>query len=217
MEKNKIAIVIPAFNEEKTIISILNKVKNYGVPIVIDDGSNDKTKELIEKNKFKFQSNLKNMGYNYSLIKGIKYAYFKKYKYIINFDADGQHKVSDLKKIIRYLKKNDLVYTVRNKYGRISEYLFSFLARSIYKIQDPLSGLKGYRSTIFNNYKFTFEHQLLGSDILINSLNKNFKIKFFKIIVNNRKDNSRIGNSFYANIVVIKSCFYLIKNFFIKK
>ena len=41
------------------------------------------------------------MGYKYSLIKGIKFAYLNKFKIIISFDADNQHKF-DLKKIINY-------------------------------------------------------------------------------------------------------------------
>ena len=72
MEKNKIAIVIPVYNEEKTIISILKKVKKIGKPIIINDCSTDETKKLLLKNRDKFESNKSNIGYSRSLIKGLK-------------------------------------------------------------------------------------------------------------------------------------------------
>ena len=49
MERSEVAIVIPCYNEEKTIISVINSSIIYGVPIVIDDNSSDRTHELIKK------------------------------------------------------------------------------------------------------------------------------------------------------------------------
>ena len=61
-----LSIIIPAFNEEKTIIQILEKIKNnssnlikYEV-IVIDDGSTDQSKKLLENNKHLFDKLLVN-------------------------------------------------------------------------------------------------------------------------------------------------------------
>ena len=73
------SIIIPVFNEEKTIKILLDKVleqKNIEKEIiVIDDCSTDKTKHLIEteyKNKVKFISNYKNFGKGYCVRKGIE-------------------------------------------------------------------------------------------------------------------------------------------------
>ena len=217
MEKNKIAIVIPAFNEEKTIISVILKAKKYGVPIVINDGSTDRTEKLLLRHNVNVRKNTKNMGYHFSIKKGIKYAYSKNYKYIVTYDADGQHKIADLKKTIEYLKKNDLVYTERNKLGRFSEKIFSMLSNTLFKVEDPLSGLKGYKSNIFLNYKFNFNENLFGSEILINSINRNYKIKKFNINCNTRKDKSRIGSSLLIDIKIIMSSLLLIKKYFVDK
>lgn len=217
MEKNKIAIVIPAFNEEKTIISVVLKAKKYGVPLVVNDGSTDGTEKLLLKRSIRVIKNFKNSGYHFSIKKGIKYAYSKNYKYIVTFDADGQHKITDLKKTVEYLKKNDLVYTERNKYGRFSEKIFSLFSSTLFKIKDPLSGLKGYKSDIFFNYKFNFKENLFGSEILINSINKNFKIKKFDIRVYKRKDKSRVGSSILVDLQIFMSCFLLLKKYFTDK
>ncbi len=214
MEKNKIAVVIPVYNEKSTIVQILKQIKKFATPIVVNDFSSDGTTHLLRKNGFKFLYNSKNMGYKYSLIKGIKFAYLNKFKIIISFDADNQHKISDLKKIIKLLRKYDLVYTSRNSFGRISEYFFCFLAKKIYKINDPLSGLKGYRNKVIKNFNFGSNLNLFGAEILIYSLNKNFKIKCIDIKIQSRLDKPRIGNTITSNLKIFVSCFFLIFSYF---
>lgn len=49
MDKHRVGIVIPAFNESATISGIVESVSKYGIPIVIDDGSKDNTAELSSK------------------------------------------------------------------------------------------------------------------------------------------------------------------------
>ena len=49
MVRSRVAIAIPAFNEEKTIFSIVKSSKKHGQVIVVDDGSTDKTAEKAKK------------------------------------------------------------------------------------------------------------------------------------------------------------------------
>jgi len=111
-----LSIIIPVYNEEKTIIGVLEKIKNNISDlckheiIVIDDGSTDESKKLLEKNKHLFDkllSNDTNKGKGFSVKKGMlnasgshiifqdaDYEYnpaeFKKFeKLFIDFDADG--------------------------------------------------------------------------------------------------------------------------------
>ena len=72
MERFKLAIIIPAFNEEKTISNIVKKSKKYGKVLVINDASNDRTMLLAKKNGAKVFNNDKNLGYCYSINLGIK-------------------------------------------------------------------------------------------------------------------------------------------------
>ena len=91
------------------------------------------------------------------------------------------------------------------------------LSNTLFKVEDPLSGLKGYKSNIFLNYKFNFNENLFGSEILINSINRNYKIKKFNINCYTRKDKSRIGNSLLIDIKIIMSSLLLIKKSFVDK
>ena len=86
---NKVSCIIPAYNESKTIKNVLNVVKNHelvGEVIVINDGSNDNTKEIVEKIRgIKLINNDENMGKSASVAKGIKLS---KNEIIMLLDAD---------------------------------------------------------------------------------------------------------------------------------
>ena len=54
MQKHEIVILIPCFNEEKTIIKICKKAKKFGKILIIDDKSTDKSAILLRKEKINF-------------------------------------------------------------------------------------------------------------------------------------------------------------------
>jgi len=108
-----LSIIIPVYNEEKTIIKILEKIKNnpsdlckYEI-IVIDDGSTDESKALIEKNKHlydKFLSNKVNKGKGFSVKKGLLNA---SGTHIIFQDADFEYDPLEFKKFIKIFSEFD--------------------------------------------------------------------------------------------------------------
>jgi len=127
---NKVAILIPAYNESATIGDIVKNVKNLGDVIVVDDGSIDSTSEAAKINGAIVVKNKFNEGYNKSLIKGFKFAKQSKYSVVISIDADGQHPVEKISNFIHELGNgNDLVIGYRNKYARFSEFLFSYFGK----------------------------------------------------------------------------------------
>lgn len=118
----KLSIIIPVFNEEKTIVQVLEKVSALKIPnvdkeiIVVDDGSTDttssKVKDLRSKIKnFKFIEHPKNMGKGAAVRTGIKNATGD---YIIIQDADLEYDVNDIPRLIAEIKSNkDVVYGTR--------------------------------------------------------------------------------------------------------
>ena len=116
----KVSIIIPCFNEEKTIEKIIEKVlklKDINLEIiVIDDGSSDLSKDILEK-KLKNKINIlilneKNYGKGYSIRKGIKVATGD---VLIIQDADLEYDPSDYYKLIKPIKEGfaDVVYGSR--------------------------------------------------------------------------------------------------------
>ena len=116
----KISIIIPCFNEEKTILLVINKIlSNYPGEkeiIVIDDCSNDKTREILKsdlENKIdKLIFNEKNYGQGFSIRKGINIA---EGDVILIQDADLEYDPSDYNKLLKPIEKGvaDVVYGSR--------------------------------------------------------------------------------------------------------
>ena len=127
----KLSIIIPCYNEEKTISLIIDKIlSNYTGEkeiIVIDDCSNDKTSEILKtdlKNKIdKLIFNTKNSGKGFSIRKGINIA---EGDIILIQDADLEYDPSDYAKLINPIKKGlaDVVYGSRFMGGEEKRVLF---------------------------------------------------------------------------------------------
>ena len=99
--KKKIFAIIPAYNEEKQINSVINKTKKYvDEVIVVDDGSKDSTGEIAKKSNAIVLRHLVNLGKGAALKTGCDYAVKNKAGIIIAVDADAQH---DPKEIPNFL------------------------------------------------------------------------------------------------------------------
>ena len=111
MGRSRLAIVVPARNEEKTIKKVIISLKRYGDILVVDDSSTDKTPFIIKNLPIKFIKNKINLGYEGTVLKGIKYLLKKNYKYIATFDADGEHDPKFLLNI-KKIKNFDLLLSL---------------------------------------------------------------------------------------------------------
>lgn len=216
MERSRVAIVVPALNEEKTISKIISIASIYGQVIVIDDGSNDKTVKFAKKSGAIVKIHKKNLGYDAALNTGFKKAVELNIDYIITLDADGQHHPKLLKKFIDELDLGaGIVLGVRDKMARISKHLFSLYTKYKYGLNDPLCGFKGYN---LKQYKFTgyFDtYNSIGTELMLKiiSTGKPFRQVCFK--VRNRVDKTRFSNSLKINLKILRSLLIcmLFKNF----
>lgn len=119
----KLSIIIPVFNEEKTIIAVLERLKLVTIPkldkeyIIIDDGSKDKSVQVIEKfiqknKEFKFLKHERNEGKGKAVRTGIDHATGD---YILIQDADLEYDPSDIKNLVQPVleKKAQVIYGSR--------------------------------------------------------------------------------------------------------
>ncbi|MFA4952617.1 MAG: glycosyltransferase family 2 protein [Candidatus Pacearchaeota archaeon] len=110
IESKKEYIVIPAYNEEKSLGKVVddlrkNKFENI---IVVNDGSIDNTFEVAKNKKVKIYSHIINRGLGGALNTGISAALMNHADIIATCDADGQHDPMDVKRAIEFLKKENL-------------------------------------------------------------------------------------------------------------
>ena len=92
----KTLIVIPAYNEELTIGSVVTLARKYGDVLVVDDGSSDRTSEIARNAGAFVIKHETNMGKGAALRTGFEYALSMDYKIIVTLDADGQHNPDEI-------------------------------------------------------------------------------------------------------------------------
>ena len=208
MDRSRIAIIIPAFNEEKTISKVVESSNKYGQSIVIDDGSKDKTGEKARNSGAIVETHSSNLGYDYALNTGFKRINDLNYDFAIPLDADGQHEPKLLKNFIDELDSGtSIVLGVRNKKARFAEHLFGFYTKWRYGIKDPLCGLKAYT---IRNYKIIghFDsYNSIGTEFMFQNihLGETFSQVYFDVRERNGK--TRFGNSILTNLKILRSLF----------
>lgn len=215
LEKNKVIILIPSHNEIKTLEKICLEIKKLRLKfLVIDDASNDGTLLWLKKKNINYIKNKKNIGYESSIIAGINYI-IKNFdsKYLITFDADGEHQTKDLIRVIKRLKhKNvDMVIGNRDKFNRLSEHILSFLFFIKFDVKDPLSGFKAYSVQKLKKIKNKINAKFYLVDIITLFKAKNFFIKNIHIKTKKRTDKSRVGNIFFTNIKILSLLRFILK------
>ncbi len=92
---NKVLLVIPAYNEEANIKSVVDELVNHYPQldyVVVNDGSRDRTGQICRENGYNLLDLPVNLGLAGCFQAGMKYADLKGYEYAIQFDGDGQHR-----------------------------------------------------------------------------------------------------------------------------
>lgn len=218
-EESKVLIIIPAYNEEdsieKTVESVIqNSSYDY---IVINDGSKDRTPQILNECQFNCLHLPVNMGIGASMQTGYKYAYRHHYDYAIQLDADGQHDPKDLDKLVAEIKKSqyDLVigsrFVEKSSYKgsvsrRIGIYYFYLLIRLLTgnKITDPTSGYRIVNRKIIKEFSQYYPIDYPEVEILVSMARKKYRIKEISVEMKNRQGG-------VSSINFMRSVYYMLK------
>ena len=210
-------IIIPAFNDEKTIKKVVKSIKRHCKNIiVVDDGSFDNTYKQAKKSGAKVIKLETNKGYDQALEIGFEYAIEKNATSLISMDGDGQHPTEFLPIMISYVEdqKYDLVIGIRKKLPRISERIFAYITNLRYSIKDITCGMKCYKASLFKKYKFRNNYNSIGTFLSLISISNGYKFKTIKVPQNKRLDSSRYGTNLFSELKIIwamfKSIYFLL-------
>jgi len=177
----KIFILIPAYNEEAVIGSVILRLKEagYGNILVVNDGSKDNTARIAESAGAEVLNHIMNRGQGSALETGIKYLReTHRPDIIITFDADGQHSVEDIARLIRpIIEENfDIVLGSRflNKKARIpllrkailkAGILFTSIISRI-ELSDTHNGIRALGKRAINSIEIYHRGMEHASDII---------------------------------------------------
>ena len=129
----RILVIIPAYNEEATIVSVIESIQT-SVPacdiVVVDDGSRDDTASLVrQQGKAELLSLPFNLGIGGGMQTGYKYALRNGYDVAIQCDADGQHPAEDIPRLVARIEDGSADVVIGSRYVADSDYHPSFLRR----------------------------------------------------------------------------------------
>ena len=188
-----VCLLLPAYNEAKTIGQIVREASEFVNDIlVIDDGSVDKTAQIAEEAGGKVIKHSTNLGKGMALRTGFDYVSQKGYDLIATMDSDGQHQPSDLPRFIDYFKNNkpDIIIGARihdrikmPRHRRFNNWLVSSVGSVLcgQEVKDFQSGFRLIRTEVLRSVELHTERYETESELLIKAGRIGFKIQSIPI------------------------------------
>ncbi len=220
---SKYLVVLPAFNEEQSIGSVLAEVAAdvpFADVLVVNDGSADATGRTAAKHTAMVINHPFNLGYGAALQTGFRFGVRNGYDFIVMMDADGQHTPASVEKLIEVMQENSADVVIGSRFlegdyqmdlaRKIGSLLFSGIARAYtgVRITDPTSGFQLLNRNAFEYLAEGDNYPLDYPDVnIIMALHKkNFKIAEAPVMMTE----NRTGKSMHSGM---KPLIYIIKMF----
>jgi glycosyltransferase involved in cell wall biosynthesis len=222
----KICAVIPAYNNEDTIETVVATTRAYLEPVVvIDDGSTDGTSRAAERAGARVVRVSRNTGKGNALRLGFHDALSRGYDAVITLDADLQHDPGDIPKFTAYYHNHganiivgnrmvdkDSIPAVRRIPNMVGMYLFSLLIGQ--PIEDSQSGFRLYDRTIMETIPVVRDGFDAEADILLRAGKRGYAIAHVPIRTvyfekgRHRSSYRPVKDTFHISITFLKNLFW---------
>lgn len=215
-----ILIIIPAYNEEDNICSVIASVVQeapFADVMVINDGSSDNTLAIVKERNIPYINLPYNMGIGTAVQTGYKYATNKWYDIAIQVDGDGQHDVSYVKSLVepilageaqvvigsRYINRSGFQSTFWRRIGiRYLSWLISLTTGQ--KATDPTSGFRAVSREVIALFAKRYPPDYPEPEAIVMVARKGFVIKEIPVEMKERA----LGKS---SINPLSAIYYMIK------
>lgn len=231
-----VKVIIPVYNEEDTITGLIERIVetfsklNINAEIIcIDDGSIDNSRDILNRPDITLLYHKNNLGKGEALKKGFRYC--SPSDIIITIDADGEHCPEDIPELLKPILngETDIVigsrflikqngngsYLDNRKYlsqmRKIGNHIFTIFGTVVTQkyITDTQSGFRAFKPNIINNLNLEASGFEIETEIIIEALNKGYKINevpinngvsFRDSYMNLVLDSLKIGLTFFSGI-----------------
>lgn len=217
-------MIIPAYNEEKSIVKTVQSLKNAKLKniildyIIINDGSKDRTREVCIENNLNYIDLPINLGIGGAVQTGYKYAERNNYDIAIQFDGDGQHDATYISNLVNEIEKgNDIVIGSRyiedlsefksTRIRRVGINILSFLIKLFTgrRIYDPTSGFRAANKEIISMFAAEYPNDYPEPDTIVTVIKSGYKVSEVPVEMKERTS----GKSSLSS--PLKAAFYMIK------
>ena len=217
-------IIIPAYNEEKSILKVCEGIWNYNKNnkdnydiIVINDGSKDNTEEILEKNNIPHIKLIRNLGIGGAVQTGYKYAKENNYDVAVQYDGDGQHNIEYVKELIKPIEEGKANMVIGSRFvenietfkssaaRRIGIKIISFFIKLVTgkKIYDTTSGMRAIDSKIIAKFSEDYPTEYPEPISTVKALRAGYTLLEKPVKMNERKEG-------VSSIRAWKNAYYMI-------
>ena len=224
-KKQKVLLIIPAYNEEESILNVVNKIYNYNKEnntkydiVVINDGSKDNTEKILCENNINHIKLINNLGIGGAVQTGYKYALENDYDIAVQFDGDGQHDIRYVRDVIKPITDNDANMVIGSRFidkstskfksskaRQMGIKMISFFITLVTskKIYDTTSGFRAVDKKLIkkfsNSYPVEYPEPVSTTEIL----KMGYKVEEVAVSMNERENG-------ISSIRMWKNCYYMI-------
>ncbi len=181
--KNKILVLIPAYNEQSSVGAVIDEIR-LSLPacdvVVINDGSKDRTAEVVrEKKAFLLEHDI-NLGIGATVQTGLKFARERGYQIAVQVDGDGQHDPNDLPRLIAPIIRDETDIVIGSRFlgpsvfvsslpRRVGIFFFSCLNFALTGkwITDPTSGFRAMNRKVIEFFAGHYPNDYPEPEVLV--------------------------------------------------
>jgi len=224
MKEKKVLLIIPAYNEEENILKTYQDILEYNKKykknfecIIINDGSKDRTGEILDKNSIPHVDLIENLGIGGAVQTGYLYAKQHLYDIAIQYDGDGQHDIHYVDKLIEPILKNEADFVIGSRFiENVSEFKTTFARRagirvisffirlkSGKRIYDTTSGFRACNREIINVFASDYPQEYPEPITTVEIIKQGFQVK--EVAVNMKE---RAGGK--SSIHTWKEAYYML-------
>ena len=220
MNKNNLAIIIPAYNEAGRIATSIAGIRKFGNAdvVIVTDGSDDSTASEARAAGARVIELPFNLGYGAALQTGFKYALDKGYEFAVQMDADGQHDPLSIEALISPVLKDEVDVVIGSRFldkgnykapfvRRMGMYFFGIITSVVTgrRITDPTSGFQALNKKVMEFYASdAYPADYPDADVIIMLHRQGFRFKEVPVIMHNAAKRSMHGG-------ILKPLYYIFK------
>ena len=184
----EICVLIPAYNEARTIEDVVRRAKKYARNVmVLDDGSTDATARLARQAGAEVIGHPTNRGKGAALQKGFRKALAEGWSQLVVIDGDGQHEPEEIPAFLRAAEDEQAAVVIGNRMGNIANmpavrYYTNLVTSAIIsrlvkqRVPDSQCGYRLIRREVLDKINFTTTNYDTESELLVEAGRQGFKI-----------------------------------------
>jgi glycosyltransferase involved in cell wall biosynthesis len=203
--------IIPLYNEEEVIRKVIGKVlKQYPNVVCVNDGSSDSSANEVQKTSAVLVNHPINLGQGAAIQTGIEYALQDpKAEYFVTFDADGQHRLEDVKNMLNVIHDEQVDIVLGSRFlGKVEninstkKFILKLAVRFSNKtsgitLTDTHNGLRVFNRYVAENLNITMSDFSHASEIIERIAEKEFKYKEVPVTIKYTDYSRSKGQSMY--------------------